>query len=136
MPLATASAAKLGSPGIPVAVAEGVTAVFSTATDAAGNASACSVPISYTRLKVSSLACVVPKLKGESLRSAKIGAQGGSLQRRQNAQAKTQEGRELGPLVVKSSEPSAGKTLEVGSKVPEARPETPKSAPLAVRRTF
>ena len=51
-PVATASAAELGSPGIPVDVAEGVTAAFSaTAADAAGNTSPCSAPISYTRTK-------------------------------------------------------------------------------------
>jgi hypothetical protein len=50
-PVATGGAAELGSPGIPVQVAEGVTAAFSaTATDAAGNTSACSAPISYGRL--------------------------------------------------------------------------------------
>jgi hypothetical protein len=52
LPVATGNAAELDSPGIRVQVAEGVTAAFSaTAADAAGNTSACSAPISYTRLK-------------------------------------------------------------------------------------
>ena len=51
-PIATVSAAELGSPGVAVNVAEGVTATFSAiATDAASNKSACSAPISYTRQK-------------------------------------------------------------------------------------
>lgn len=51
-PVASGTAAELASPGIAVFVAEGVVATFSAiATDAAGNASACSAPISYTRLR-------------------------------------------------------------------------------------
>lgn len=117
-PVATDSAAKLGSPGIPVGVAEGVTAAFSvTATDAAGNTSACSAPISYTRLKVPTPACVVPELKGKSLRQARTALRAAHCSVGEVRKPKRKKGKKLGPLVVKSSKPSAGKTLEVGSEV-------------------
>ena len=52
LPIASGSAAELDSPGVAIAVAEGTTAsVSATATDATDNTSACSTPISYTRLK-------------------------------------------------------------------------------------
>jgi hypothetical protein len=85
-PIATASAAELSSPGIAVDVAEGTTATFSaSASDAAGNASTCSLPISYTHGKAVCLRagaadcggppngsrCVVPKLVGLKLGRAK-----------------------------------------------------------------
>jgi hypothetical protein len=125
-PVATGSAAKLGS-GIPVEVAEGVTAAFSaTATDAAANTSACSAPISYTRLKVPPPSCVVPKLKGKSLRQAKTALKAAHCSVGKVHKPKGRKGKKLGPLVVKSSNPSAGKTLEVGSKVNlKLRPEPP-----------
>lgn len=51
-PVATGSAAELSSPGLTVNVPEEVTAKFSAlATDAAGNESDCSAPISYTHQK-------------------------------------------------------------------------------------
>ncbi len=111
-PVATASAAKLGSPGISVEVAEGVTAVFSaSATDAAGNTSACSAPISYTRVKSTSgpkpsPACVVPKLVGKTLKAAKrrIKAAGCKLG---EVRGPRPPDRRV-PLVVKSSNPGAG----------------------------
>jgi hypothetical protein len=92
LPVATGSAAELGSLGISVAVVEGVTASFSaTATDPAGNTSGCSAPIAYTRLKAptdpggddgtppppapapppTAGVCIVPKLVGKTLRRAK-----------------------------------------------------------------
>ena len=50
-PVATGTAAELTSPGVAVAAAEESTSQFSAAaTDAAANVSACSVPISYTRV--------------------------------------------------------------------------------------
>jgi hypothetical protein len=104
-PVATASAAKLGSPGIPVEVAEGVTAAFSaTATDAAQNTSACSVPISYTRAP----ACVVPKLKGKSLRRARTALKAAHCRVGKVHRPKHKMGEKRGPLVVKSSNPAAG----------------------------
>lgn len=110
IPVATDSAAKLASPGFTVEVAAGITAAFSaTATDAAGNASACSVPISYTRT-----ACVVPKLKGKSLRRARIALREANCS---VGEVQRPKRRKRGRLVVKSSKPSAGKTLEDGSEV-------------------
>lgn len=117
-PAATGSAATLGSPGFAVQVAEGVTAAFSaTATDAAGNTSACSAPISYTHLKAPTPACVVPKLKGKSLRQARTALEAAHCSVGEVRRPKHKKGKKLSPLVVKSSRPSAGKTLEVGSKV-------------------
>jgi hypothetical protein len=112
IPVATGSAAKLVSPGFTVEVGVGVTVAFSaTATDAAGNASACSVPISYTRT-----ACVVPKLKGKSLRRARLALRAANCSVSEVRRPKRKKGKR-GPLVVKSSKPSAGKTLEAGGEV-------------------
>ena len=117
-PLATDSANKLGSPGIPVEVAEGVTAAFSsTATDAAGNTSSCSAPISYTRVKAPAPVCLVPKLAGKALAQAKSALKAAGCGVGKVTKPKARKGKELGPLVVKSSKPSAGTTLEIGSKV-------------------
>ncbi len=113
IPVATGSAAELGSPGLEVKVAAGATAAFSaTATDAADNTSACSAPIFYTRS-----ACVVPKLKGKSLRRARIALVAAHCSVGEVRKPKRKKGEKLGRLVVKSSKPSAGKTLEVGSEV-------------------
>ncbi|WP_354698997.1 hypothetical protein DSM112329_04697 [Paraconexibacter sp. AEG42_29] len=47
-PLATGTAAAFGGAGLPIAVpADSTTAIRATATDAAGNASACSAPLTY-----------------------------------------------------------------------------------------
>lgn len=111
-PVATGSAAELSSPGIAVTVAEGATASFSaTATDAAGNTSACSAPISYTR---SNPACVVPKLKGKSLRQARAALKAANCS---VGEVRRSKRKKRGPLVVKSSKPSAGKILEAGGEV-------------------
>lgn len=115
-PVATGSAAKLGSPGMPVEVAEGVTAAFSaTATDAADNTSACSAPISYTRLKAP--VCIVPKVVGKRLKAAKRRIKAAGCKVGKVTKPKARKGKKLRPLVVKSSKPSAGTILEVGSKV-------------------
>jgi hypothetical protein len=117
-PVATGSAANLGSPGLPVDVAEGVTAAFSaTATDAAGNTSACSAPISYTRVKTPTPVCIVPKLAGKALAQAKSALKAAGCAVGKVTKPKARKGKELGPLVVRSSKPSAGTTLEIGSKV-------------------
>ncbi|HKF82221.1 MAG TPA: PASTA domain-containing protein [Solirubrobacterales bacterium] len=121
-PVVTGSAAELGSPGLAVSVAEGSTAAFSaTATDAAGNTSACSSSISYTRLQGDPprppRACVVPKVKGKSLRGAKIALRAAHCGVGKIHKPKHKKGKKLGPLVVKSSRPSAGKVLPTGSKV-------------------
>jgi hypothetical protein len=104
-PVATGSAAELGSPGIRVEVGEGVTATFSaTAADAAGNTSSCSAPISYAHAEKAS-ECVVPKLVGKKLKAAKrkiraAGCKVGEIQR--------PKGKGRRPLVVKSSNPAMG----------------------------
>jgi PASTA domain-containing protein len=108
-PVATGSAAELDSPGIAVAVAEGVTATFSaTATDAAGNTSACSTSISYTRLKVTPPpppVCIVPKLAGKTLKAAKRKIRAADCKVGKVHKPKRTKG---GALVVKSSSPAAG----------------------------
>lgn len=116
-PVAAASAAELGSPGIRVDVAEGVTASFSaTAIDAAGNTSACSAPISYTRPKVPPPACIVPKLAGKTLKAAKkrikaANCKVGKVRRPKGLKGKGRT------LVVKSSNPAAGTTKPANAKV-------------------
>jgi hypothetical protein len=112
-PVASGSATELGSPGIRVAVGEGVTTAFSaTATDAAGNTSACSAPISYTHS-----ACVVPNVVDKKLKAAKrkiraAGCKVGKVHKPNRVKGK---GRRV--LVVKSSNPAAGATLAAGGKV-------------------
>jgi PASTA domain len=118
-PIATAIAAELGSPGIGVGVAEGVTATFSaTATDAAANTSACSAPISYAHSQVTPTpVCVVPKLKGKSLHRAKTALKAAGCNVGKVRKQKLRKSKKHGPLVVKSSKPSAGTILTAGSKV-------------------
>lgn len=116
-PVATASAAKLDSPGIAVAVAEGATASFSaTATDVVGNTSDCSAPISYTHLKAPA-PCVVPKLKGKSLQRARMALEAAHCSLGKVRRPKHRHRGRHGPLVVKSSQPPAGTTLEGGGQV-------------------
>jgi subtilisin family serine protease len=137
-PIATASAATLGSPGIPVQVAEGATAVFSaTATDPSANTSDCSEPISYTRLKVPtdsggdelgggptndgsgpepSPACVVPRLAGKTLAQAKVALARAACGLGTVRRPHLRKGRRSPPLVVKFSVPAAG-AKPVGGKV-------------------
>lgn len=126
IPVATGSAAELGSPGIAVGVAEGVTAVFSaTATDAADNTSVCSAPISYTRVRKPTdpdkgnggSACIVPSLAGKKLARAKAALKAANCAVGKVTKPKAGKGKKLGQLIVKSSKPSAGTTLEVGSEV-------------------
>ena len=112
-PLATGSAAELGSSGIAVAVAEGSAAAFSaTATDAAGNTSACSAPISYRHLKTAR--CVVPNVVGKKLKAAKrkIRAAGCKVGKVRKPKRVKGQGRRV--LVVKSSNPAAGATPASG----------------------
>ncbi len=126
-PVATGSAAELGSLGIPVQVAEGATAVFSaTATDSSGNTSPCSASIPYTRVKTTTdqgggggsagggdgggpppaPACIVPKLAGKTLAQAKAALTAAACKlgavRRPRLKGQPQ------PLVVRSSTPTAG----------------------------
>lgn len=123
LPVATGSAADLGSPGISVMVVEGATAAFSaTASDAAGNTSACSAPISYTRTNVSPpppppVQCIVPKLAGKTLARAKSALKAAHCAVGKVTKPKAPNGKKPGQLVVKSSKPSAGTTLDADSKV-------------------
>lgn len=115
-PVATGSAAELGSPGIAVSVAEGVTAAFSaTATDAAANTSACSAPISYTRIPIHGdpprpprTECIVPKLVGKTLKAAKKKIKAANCQLGKVRKAKPRKGHGRRGFVVKSSNPAAG----------------------------
>lgn len=118
-PVASDSAAELASPGIRVVVAEGVTATFSaTATDAAGNISACSAPISYTHSKKAAPpACVVPDVVGKKVKAAKREIKAAGCQVGEVRKPKRLKGKGRRTLVVKSSNPAAGSTLTVGSKV-------------------
>lgn len=122
-PVATGSAAELGAPGIQVQVAATGAADFSaTATDAAGNASGCSAPISYTRLHVDSPppppACVVPKLTGLTLGRAKAALKAADCGVGKVHRPKHRKGqKKLGQLIVKSSTPAAGTSLAAGSAV-------------------
>jgi hypothetical protein len=124
-PVATGSAAKLGSPGIPVEVAEGVTAAFSaTATDAADNTSTCSAPISYMRSKGDlppppppAPECIVPTLVGKTLARAKSALKTAGCAVGNVTKPRARKGKKLGPLVVKSSKPGAGANLPADSKV-------------------
>lgn len=121
-PVATGSAAELGSPGMRVEVSEGVTAAFSaTATDAADNTSACSAPISYTRPPHGdpppSVRCVVPKLAGKKLARAKAALRDANCAVGVVTKPRARKGKKLGQLVVKSSTPSAGQILAAGGKV-------------------
>jgi hypothetical protein len=114
-PVASGSAAELRSPGLRVEVAEGVTATFSaTATDAAGNPSACSGSISYTRPKPP---CVVPDVIGKKPKAARkmiraAGCRVGKVHRPKRPRHR--RGRWI--LVVKSSNPAPGATA-ANSKV-------------------
>ncbi len=107
-PIATGNAAQLGSPGIAVEVAKGVTAAFSvTASDAAGNTSACSAPISYTRLRDEPPACTVPKLVGKKLARAKAALRAADC-KLGTVRGPKRKGKRRRVLVVRSSNPTAG----------------------------
>jgi hypothetical protein len=116
-PVANGSAAELASPGLTVTVAEGVTATFSaTASDAAGNASACSGPISYTRVKTAVIdpppppapKCVVPKLAGKTLKQAKRALKAANCKLGEVQKPKQAKGKKRRVLVVKRSFPGRG----------------------------
>jgi PASTA domain/Bacterial Ig domain len=121
-PVATGSAAELGSPGIEVAVADGISTDFSaTATDAAGNTSTCSASISYSRLHFDPPppppTCVVPKLTGKTLARARTALQAAHCSVGNVRRPIHRKGKRRGPLVVKSSKPAAGTTLAAGSRI-------------------
>jgi hypothetical protein len=145
-PVATRSAAELGSPGIPVDVAEGVTAAFSArAIDAVGNASACSAPISYTRTKAPTgpgggnvgptpaPVCVVPKLVGKTLEQAKRALKAAGCKLGKVTKPKQPKGKKRRVLVVKSSSPRRG-ARPADRKVDLKLHSKPKPKPKKVRR--
>jgi subtilisin family serine protease len=115
-PVTTGSATELAAPGIAVQVAEGVTAAFSaTATDASDNTSACSAPISYTRLHGDPpppppppASCSVPKLVGKTLAQAKAALRVAACNLGTVHKPHPRKGKRLPALVVKSSTPAAG----------------------------
>jgi hypothetical protein len=110
-PVATGSATELAAPGIRVGVKEGVTAAFSaTATDAAGNTSACSAAVSYTRAKAPAAVCVVPELIGIKLKAAKRKIRAADCKVGKVHKPKRHKGKGRRTLVVKSSNPAAGAT--------------------------
>jgi len=122
-PLATGSAADLGSPGIGVKVdgGSGSKTFSATATDAAGNVSACSAPISYNLIHGDPGAqpCVVPKLAGKKLARAKaaLWAAGCTVGKTNKTKGKPKKGMKVVRFVVKSSSPAAGTVLPFGGKV-------------------
>lgn len=152
-PVATGSAATLASPGIPVQVAEGVTAVFSaTATDPSANTSACSAPISYTHVKAATDSggsgggsttdagsggggggpeptpvCIVPKLTGKRLAQAKVALSAASCELGTVRKPRPRKGRRLPTLIVKSSTPAAGASLAGGKVNLTLRPKPRKA---------
>jgi hypothetical protein len=122
-PIAMGGAAELASPGIAVSVPEGATATFSAAaTDAIGNVSPCSTPISYTHTKKATpvdppkpqpkpKVCVVPKLAGKTLKRAKAKLKAadcklGTVTKPKKLKAK--KGKKRPTLVVRSSTPRKG----------------------------
>ena len=117
-PVTSGSAAELGSPGIRVEVGEGVTAAFSaTATDAAGNTSACSASISYTRPPHGDPprppGCIVPKLAGKNLAQANVALAAANCRLDEVRKPKGLKGKGRA-LVIKSSNPGAGATAADG----------------------
>jgi len=120
-PVAAGSATELASPGLQVDVAATGTSTFSaTATDAAGNVSDCSAPISYARLVEivdPGATCIVPKLVGKKLGQAKAALRKAHCNLGKVLKPKHMKGRRRGALVVKSSTPAAGTTLADGSPV-------------------
>jgi hypothetical protein len=119
--VATGSATELGAPGIAVAVADGATVAFSaTATDPAGNVSACSATISYTHAHGGfpppppPPVCVVPKLAGKTLARAKAALKAAHCGLGKVTKPKARRGKNLGSLVVRSSKPGMGATPASG----------------------
>lgn len=126
-PIAGESTYQLGLFTFFPAVAEGVIASFSaTATDEAGNTSACSAPIAYERLRSGPLppVCVVPNLVGKMLKAAKkkIRATNCTVGKfKRPKRPKGHKGRWI--LVVRSSNPKAGSKPANGKVHLKLRPK-------------
>jgi hypothetical protein len=132
-PIATGSAAELGSPGIRVEVGEGVTAAFSaTASDVAANTSTCSASISYTRPPHGDppppSGCIVPPLVGKTLARVKVALTAAGCKLGEVRKPKRLKGKGQRILVVKSSNPATGESpldgkvdVKLGRKPRKAR---------------
>lgn len=119
-PAATGSAAELASPGLLVEVTGNTAVGFSaTATDAAGNTSACSAPISYSRAHVDPPppppACIVPKLVGKTPARAKAALASANCRLGTVHKPRRPKGHTRRPLVVKSSSPAVGASSADGT---------------------
>lgn len=142
LPIAAGSAAELASPGIAVGVGERMTATFSaTATDAAGNVSPCSAPISYQRVTPDEprppvvRTCVVPKLVGKTLKQAKKALKAANCKLGKVTKPKPPKGKKgkkkpAPALVVKKSTPRRGAIpanrkvdLKLGPKPAKKKPQ-------------
>ena len=140
VPIVSGGAAELNSPGLQVAVPEGTTtAVFSaTATDPAGNTSACSAPISYSIQHGDPPppppppTCIVPKLAGRTLARAKAALAASNCKLGTVNKQKRRKGKGWRQLVVKSSNPQAGARL-TGGKVDLTLGPKPRKAQRATR---
>jgi hypothetical protein len=131
-PVATGTASELSFPGIEVTVSAGATVEFSaTATDAAGNISPCSMPISYTNTAMigpgtvtvitppsesppalgpdpAPAACTVPKLASKTLPRAKAALRSSGCTLGKVTSPKARPGPRAKQLIVKGSNPGAG----------------------------
>ncbi len=130
-PRASGGAAAFASPGLQMTVAAGsTTTVYATATDAAGNTSACSTSkATYANVVESEggtgdggstdpgsgnggppepPACVVPKLAGKTLAGAKRALKGAGCQLGEVTKPARPKGKRQGVLVVKLSSPRPG----------------------------
>jgi beta-lactam-binding protein with PASTA domain len=61
--------------------------------------------------------CIVPQLAGKTLAQAQSALKTADCAVGKVTKPKARKGKKLGPLVVKSSKPSAGSALEAGSEV-------------------
>jgi hypothetical protein len=119
-PVATGAATELASPGLTVKVESGSADFSATATDAAGNTSPCSAPISYTRQHLDpgfGRQCVVPQLAGIMLKAAKKRIRAAGCTVGNVARPKPRKDAKRHRLIVRSSNPSPGTTLALGGKV-------------------
>ena len=128
--VATESAAKLGSSGIAVPVAEGVTAAFSaTAADAAANISPCSAPNLIHALESADPLMRRPAADRQDAEAGQSGAGKSRLQARHGAQAAATQRQTAAPRR-QVLDPGGGRDTLRRHGQPQARSEAPKSAPL------
>ncbi len=115
-----------------VYTAPGAYPVTVTAVDGGGNTStqigAIAISAAPTKPPPPPPACIVPKLVGKSLAQAKAALLAANCKLGEVRKPKRLKGKGRRALVVKSSKPSAGKTLEFGSKVDLKLGPKPKKA--------